>query len=120
MFDRNAAIEAFSAAFGNSAKRLEDYCNEVGYPGDVQALSESIQRIQDRVFDEIWRLSEVRKLTQDEMIAVTRKSVAEHEPWINEAGMNGLLQWIAWMSWHEGCVVVPEQPGTVKRWWQIW
>jgi hypothetical protein len=86
----------------------------------VTALAATIRQVQDKIFEEIWRRSEERPLTQDEMIAVTRQYVAEHEPWINEKGINGLLQWVAWMSWHEGCVEFPKTIRKPKPWWQFW
>jgi hypothetical protein len=120
MFEKNAAIQAYSAAFGNNLKRLEAYCREVGYAGDVTAFAASIQQLQAEIFDEIWRLSEQRKLSQDEMVAVARQYVSEHEPGIDETGLNGLMQWVAWMSWREGCIEIPAQHKQPKRWWQFW
>lgn len=121
MFDKNAAILAYSAAFGNNLKRLEDYCREVGFEGDVVSLADSIQQIQDQVFDQVWQQSEDRRpLSEEEITAILRRHVAEHEPWINDAGIAGLLQWVAWMSWHEGCLAIPHRIPDPKPWWQFW
>ena len=120
MFDRNAAIEAYSESAGNRIDRLEAYCRATGFSEDIAVLAASISRIQQEVFDEIWNRSESRPLTQDEMVAITREYVARREPWINEKGIMGLLQWIAYMSWHEGCVKFPEPPRKAKPWWQFW
>jgi hypothetical protein len=119
MFDKNAAIEAYASAF-NDTKRLETYCREVGFAGDVKLLAASINQIEDAIFEEIWQCSEVRPLTQDEMIEITRRYVKENEPWVNEMGVNGLLQRIAWLSWHEGCVKFPEPPPPKKARWEFW
>jgi hypothetical protein len=120
MFDRNSAVKAFSAPFGNNAKRLEVYCRESGFTGDVAQLLESFNSIQNKIIDEIWRRSEARPLAIDEMIAVTRKHVAKYEPWINETGIDGLFQYIAWMCHHEGLVKFPEPTHQSRAWWQIW
>jgi hypothetical protein len=107
MFDKNAAIEAYSAPFGNKPDHLRDYCHETRFSGDVELLAKSIRQIQDAIFDEIWRRSETQPLMPEEMESVARDYLAEHEPWVNDRGVAGLLQWIAWMSWHEGCVRLP-------------
>jgi hypothetical protein len=123
MFDKNSAIEAFSAAFGNNVKRLEAYCHDVGYEGDVMALADLIRQIQEQVFGEIYRRSENQPLNGEEITSISREYVAAHEPWINDVGLNGLLQWVGWMAWHEGCMKIPQELQELRKpkpWWQVW
>jgi len=80
---------------GNRYRDLQDYCRAAEFSGDVDELAASIREIQERAFDVIWRQSELQSLNGQEIENLTREHLAQQEPWLNDIGRNGLLQWVA-------------------------
>lgn len=102
--DLNVAIEAFSHAGGNHIERLRARCSRTVPESSIQALARRIEQIQTAIFEIVWKKSEQRALTGQEIVEIARQYCLAKEPEINETGLQALLQWIGWMAWHEGCL----------------
>ena len=104
-FDINAAIEAYSHSMGNRPEELAEYCAEHGVAERENEIRTAIETMQGEVFDTIskrTRTSGPMSATEIETLATEHCRVSVPE--VDEAGVRGLLRWIVWMAWHEGCM----------------
>ena len=102
-FDRNHALECYSRAGGNRLDTLRSYCNEVDYR-DVFGFARSVDGIQGSLWGIVLGTMGKKNLSVSELEEITRTYVVTNARWVDERGVAALMQWLAWMAWHEGCL----------------
>ena len=104
-YDINTAIDAYSHSMGNRREALAEFCGTRGLVDRETEIRAAIDKIQGDIFDLISRMARERgPLSADEIEKVTVGHCGRHYPDVNESGVRGLLRWIVWMAWHEGCM----------------
>ena len=104
-FDLNAAIVVYSRSMGNRADALTQHCAENGIAELEARIKETIDTIQQGVFERVWeKTRDEGPLTDAQIVELATDYCRDHAPSVDDAGMNGLLQWVIWMAWHEGCL----------------
>lgn len=100
MNDINHGVAAYARSFGNSEKRLDEWCKKF----DTCELRDEIISLVKGIEVEIMTDIETRDRSFDgtELEAMVRKTCSARDPRIEEEGMAAILDYVAWMCWHEG------------------
>jgi hypothetical protein len=61
-----------------------------------------IRALQEAVIDLVRQQAGDDVLPMDKIVKIGRKYLSVTRPQINEAGLQGLMRYIIWYSWHEG------------------
>jgi len=99
----NDAIVVYSHSMGNRQEELVNYCENLSLStSDIKSI---IDQIQQEIFAMIWdKTKNQGPLLSIEIENLTISYCKEKYDNIDQSGIEGLLQWLIWMSWHEGCL----------------
>ena len=95
----NDAIIAFSSSMGNDYNELVKFCS-LNNITEINLYKRKIRKIQNDVFKMVCNYG--KKLTSDEIKHNLEKYLSEHNYEFNEMAKNNLMDYLVWMSWHEG------------------
>lgn len=102
MIDKNELIQQFSAPMGNTEKNFVEFA-QANRIDDYPQLIEEFQAIQNQVYDFIYQMTEPDvQLSSQEITGICREFCRLKVDWINEAGIDAVINWLLWMCWHEG------------------
>ena len=99
----NQAIDVYSHSLGNRSEALAEYCQAQGL--SLNEIKAKIDGIQHEVFERVWEnTGNTGPLSSKEIELVTREVCRDASLGIDDAGIAGLMRWLVWMAWHEGCL----------------
>jgi hypothetical protein len=103
----NAAITAYSHSGGNCNEALRPLCHSD--KSAAAKLAALINELQGDIFDLVWSRSEAGALSAAQIEQIASAYLAEKKPEleIDDIGVSGLMRYIIWMAWHEGCLRHP-------------
>ena len=100
-FNINTAINAYSHSMGNQFDVLIEHCGSE----KADEFKKTIDQIQNEIFDIIWKSTDNNNLlTAGEIEEIATEYCNEKHNEIDASGIDGLLRWLIWMAWHEGCL----------------
>jgi hypothetical protein len=93
-------VAAYARSFGNSEKRLDEWCETFGTSGMREEIISLVKRIEDEICTDIVNSS--RKYEFGELETMVRNACNARDPRIEKEGIAGILDYVVWICWHEG------------------
>ena len=100
-FDKNLALEFYSAAGGNRLDELESYCERTDYR-TPSAIAREIDEIQGSLWGIVLGTVGKTRFTEPELEQIVRDYVGLKARWVSDQGVAALMRWLVWMAWNEG------------------
>jgi len=103
-YNVDQAIAAYSRSFGNDEKGLMDWCVKNSCIDKFDEIKEKTENIQDAIIDKFWGSN--KTFSGRELEAMIIAHCKEYEPELKIDGIKSLLDYIAWIAWHESYLQV--------------
>jgi len=99
-YDINSAAAAYASSFGNNERRLIEWLNANGISSAKDDVIKRVREVESAVVEQIFSGS--RTFTGRELEQMIIDYCKTHEPDIKGEGIRSILDYCAWMAWHEG------------------
>ncbi len=96
----NHGVAAYARSFGNSEKRLDEWCEKFEAFDLREEVISLVRTIEDEIMSNIENSN--KSYEGKELEVLVRRSCNARDPRIEKEGMTAILDYIAWMCWHEG------------------
>jgi hypothetical protein len=96
----NFGVAAYASSFGNNEKRLDEWCRKFGTSDMREEIISLVGRIEDEIFTDIENSN--RSYEGKELEVLVRNACNARDPRIEKEGIAAILDYVAWMCWHEG------------------
>lgn len=100
MNDVNFGVAAYACSFGNSEKRLDEWCRRFSTHDMRDEIISLVSRIEDEIITDI--VNSNRSYEGGELDILVRKACNARDSRIGKEGVAAILDYVAWMCWHEG------------------
>src|SRR5262245_61319656 len=96
----NHGVAAYARSFGNDEKRLDEWCKEFETFDLRDEIISLVRTIEDKIMTDI---ENSKKSYEGKELEVMVKMVCNAcDGRIEKEGMAAILDYVAWMCWHEG------------------
>lgn len=100
MNDINLGVAAYACSFGNSEKRLDEWCRKFGTSGLRDEIISLVRKIEEQIMTDVQNSKRSYEGSELELMVRTACNACDHR--IEKEGMAAILDYVAWMCWHEG------------------
>ncbi|MGH7351805.1 MAG: hypothetical protein ACREJJ_05445 [Candidatus Methylomirabilales bacterium] len=96
----NHGVAAYARSFGNSEKRLDEWCKKFETFDLRDEIISLVRKIEDEIMRDILNGDKSYEGKELEIMVTIACNACDAR--IEKEGMAAILDYVAWMCWHEG------------------
>lgn len=96
----NFGVAAFASSFGNNERRLDEWCRKFETSHLREEIIALVWKIEAEIMTDI--VNSARSYEGKELEGMVMKVCNARDPRIEKEGIASILDYVAWMCWHEG------------------
>jgi hypothetical protein len=96
----NHGVAAYARSFGNDEKRLDEWCEKFETFHLRDEIISLVRKIENKIMEDI--VNSTRSYEGKELEVMVNIACHACDPRIEKEGMAAILDYVAWMCWHEG------------------